>query len=192
MGKVPEAKQKTERPVTQDRLFNAAVFYLGRYESTQTRLTQVLKRKVQRWTGENDVSSFEPMVAGVVERCVRLDLVDDARFARMRSAALSRRGKAARTIAQDLKARGIAADVIETVLSDFGQSEDKAAIVSLAKRRRLGMFRSQRQADKRAADPRKWHDKELGILLRAGHSYPSAAQFLACSEDADLLDWLDD
>lgn len=190
MGKAPKAKQNPVRPVTTERLLRAAMHYLGRFESNQKRLQEVLERKVQRWTGERDLHPFEAVIQETVERCVALDLVDDARFAQMRARALLRRGKASRVVKQDLAARGIDRALITEVLADFEAKDEKEALIILARRRRVGLYREARQMEKQALDPRKWRDKEIATLVRGGHSFSMAAEFLALEDAADLEGWL--
>ncbi|MEO0410615.1 MAG: RecX family transcriptional regulator [Pseudomonadota bacterium] len=192
MVKALEAKQKAVRPVTAERLLRAAMHYLGRFESNRKRLEEVLERKVQRWSGHRDVAAFAPLIGETVERCVALDLVDDARFARMRAQALLRRGKAPRLVAQDLTARGIARPLVSDVLAEFEIKDEKAALAVLARRRRLGLYRGERQAQKQALDPRKWRDKEIAAMVRGGHSFSMAAEFLALESEAALEEWLSD
>lgn len=171
---------------------NAAMHYLGRFESNQQRLQEVLERKVQRWTGVMDTSGSDAIIKDTIKRCASLDLVNDGRFAAMRAQLLMRRGKAVRHIVQDLRARGIAQTDIDQAVAAFGQHDAKDAIITLAKRRRLGLFRNERAQERSLADPRKWRDKELGALMRAGHSYHLSAAFLGLDDELALEEWLED
>lgn len=190
MVKPNKAMEKRGKPITQDRLMRAAMHYLGRFESHQVRLTEVLKRKVERWSGSRDISDYDAAISAVVSKCLDLDLVSDARFADSRVRAMARRGKAPRIIVQDLRARGLGQDVIDTALAQISGAHERESLVRLAQRRRIGVYRSRREADRYQADPRKGRDRELGALMRAGHSFQNAASFLDLLGEGDVADWL--
>ncbi|MEM9880560.1 MAG: RecX family transcriptional regulator, partial [Pseudomonadota bacterium] len=107
MAKIHQNKTNQKKPVTQQRLMNAASYYCARFEATQARLTRVLERKVRRWLQSHDIAEAQPLIAQTVERCVALGLVDDARYASLRKDQLLRKGQSAHRIAQDLRHKGL-------------------------------------------------------------------------------------
>lgn len=171
---------------------NAATYYLGRFEATQMRLTRVLEQKARRWSMQQDIAEFEPLIADTVVKCVRLELVDDARFGALRKAQLLRKGKAPRIIGQDLKHKGLDAPLADALTSAIGMKEERQAAALLAKRRRLGPYRGLREASAFEADPQKQRDKEIAVFARAGHSYNNASAVVSCADIDRLEEWVEE
>lgn len=186
-----QSKQKTPKAVTAQRLMNAAVYYLGRFEATQARLERVLQQKARRWSLEHDITAFQPLIDETVAKCVRLDLVDDARFGALRKRQLLRKGKGARVIAQDLRHKGIEAPLAEDLISGINMRDERRAAAALAKRRGLGPYRRARALAALDADHKKQSDKEIAVFARAGHSYQTASAILACESEDALMAWLE-
>jgi regulatory protein len=161
-------------------LHEAALNYLARYATTQAGLRQVLQRRIDAWArqaaAEDDVreraAAAKASVAGVIARLAELGLLNDAAFAENRARGLALSGRSHRAIAARLMAKGIAADQARAVLPE---GELVAALI-LARKRRIGPFRTA------AAD----HQRELGVLARAGFPRDVAVQALAMqTEDAE-------
>ena len=83
-------------------LHAAALTYLSRFAATESGLTQVLRRKVDRWAraaeGEGETiaaqaSLARDAIAGIVVRLVEAGAVSDAAFAVSRARSLSRAGR---------------------------------------------------------------------------------------------------
>lgn len=170
---------------------NAAVYYLGRFEATQARLERVLQQKVRRWSLQQDISEHQAMIEETVAKCVRLELVDDARFGALRKAQLLRKGKGARLISQDLQHKGLEAPLTQDLVGQIEDADERKAAAALAKRRRLGPFRGPRERSAFDADPKKQRDKEIAVFARAGHRYETASAVLACSSEDALNQWLE-
>lgn len=139
-----------------------ALAYVARFATSAARLDSYLRRKLRErgWADEG-----EPPVAAMVERYVALGYIDDAAFAGARAAGLLRRGYGARRVEQALNAAGIAADVRDRMQP--GATEQRHAALALARKRRLGPF----------GDPptdRAAREKQIAVLLRAGHPLDSA------------------
>lgn len=161
-------------------LHEAALNYLARYATTEAGLRQVLHRRIDGWArqaaGEDDAgeraAAAKASVAGVIARLVELGLLNDAAFAETRARGLALSGRSHRAIAARLMAKGIAPDRARAVLPE---SELVAALI-LARKRRIGPFRTA------AAD----HQRELGVLARAGFPRDVAVRALAmAAEDAE-------
>ncbi|HSZ90372.1 MAG TPA: RecX family transcriptional regulator [Acetobacteraceae bacterium] len=173
-------------------LHDAALNYLARYASTEAGLCRVLERRVDRWarvaagTADADViaghvSAAREAIRGVVSRLVAAGAVNDAVFAENRARTLVRAGRSRRAAAAHLAAKGVDPETARAVLPADDESELAAALV-LARRRRIGPFRSGDAAD--MAERR----RELAMLARAGFPQDVARRALAMAADcAEIL-----
>ncbi len=162
-------RRRPPRPVTSAYLERAALAYLERYASSADNLARVLRRKVEarcRLRGE-DATEFLPRVEPVVARAVTAGLLDDSRYAAGRVATLRRRGGSARLIAAKLGAKGVERATIQAALAD-DPGDELTAAKALARRRRIGPFRS----GERSA----FREKDLAVLARAGFAFGIARQ----------------
>jgi regulatory protein len=158
-------------------LHEAALNYLARYATTEAGLRQVLHRRIDVWarqaSGEDDVreraATAKAAVGEVIARLVELGLLNDAAFAESRARGLALSGRSHRAIAARLMAKGIAPDHARAVLPE---GELIAALI-LARKRRIGPFRTV------AAE----HNRELGVLARAGFPRDVAVRALAMAPD---------
>jgi regulatory protein len=162
-------------PALQQRLHEAALLYLGRYEASVQSLRRLLKRRIERWARlehwEIDDTAGQAVEA-VIARLRAVQAVDDARFAESRSRALFRGGRSGRAIRAYLAARGIDQDIAGRALAQRAGEEgdedpDLTAALLLARKRRLGRFRP----EEARADHR---DRDLSALGRAGFSWEVA------------------
>jgi regulatory protein len=166
-------------------LQEAALSYLSRYAATRATLSRVLERAVARWAQEcgaepDAIAEARAAVRAVVGRLAEVGAVDDAAFAEVRARRLVRAGKSRRAAAAHLAARGVGAEVIQTVVSSSDTAELYAAL-TLARRRRLGPFRTE---DVDHGDQR----RELAVFARAGFPVETARAALALSRaEADRL-----
>ena len=168
--------------MTERRLDNIARFYIERFATTATHLRRVLARRAERARRVHGGEAAETnrWIDEVVERLVRLGLVNDARYAADRAASLRRLGKGPGRIRALLTAKGVPRAMIEAVLKETaettsGKDASLAAAIAYAKRRRFGAFGTV-PADKDARA--KKQKKELGALGRAGFSYAIARRAL--------------
>jgi regulatory protein len=173
-------------------LHDAALNYLARYASTEAGLRRVLERRVERWarmaasTADADVLAGQVSIAreairGVVSRLVAAGAVNDAAFAENRARSLVRAGRSRRAAAAHLAAKGVDPETARAALPADDESELAAALV-LARRRRIGPFRSGDAPD--MAERR----RELAMLARAGFPQDVARRALAMATDsAEIL-----
>lgn len=163
--------RKPPRKVTPAYLERAALAYLERYASSAENLRRVLRRKMEkrcRLRGE-EPDEFYPMIDEVVAKSLRNGLIDDARYAESRVASLRRRGGSTRAIRLKLSAKGVDRETIAHALE--GEEEDEiAAAHALARRRRLGPYRSGERKPYRA--------KDMASLARAGFSFAVALEVI--------------
>jgi regulatory protein len=170
---------------TETSLHEAALKHLARYATTEAGLRRVLHRRVDRWARASGadaaaVARAKRAVHAVVARLAAAGAIDDAAFAAGRAPRLVRGGHSRHQVAAHLAAHGIAAETVHAALPDDAESELAAALV-LARRRRIGPFRSG-EAD---ADARR---RELGMLARAG--FPREVAVRALGMDADAAEEL--
>ncbi len=157
------------RKVTPERLERAALHYLERFAGSVDSLRQVLLRRVARsaWVHDGDAEDGARQVEAVLEKFVRLGLLDDRTFTQGRQASLRRQGNSNRRIREKLLHKGVAPDLIEEVMGQEDATAEFRAILALARRRRLGPYR---------AEGKRQREKDLAALARAGFSYDTAVR----------------
>ena len=166
-------------------LQEAALLYLGRYAATEAGLRRVLLRRVERWAhAQPDADAAAPTVTaaratidGLIVKLVGLGAVSDAGFAETRARSLVRSGRSRRAVQAALVAKGVATDLARDATGDDEASELAAALV-MARKRRIGPYRSAPPADPQLARRR-----ELGMLARAGFSRDTADRALEMDRD---------
>ena len=149
------------------RLTEAALLYLGRYESSVQSLRRVLKRRIERWSKAEGFEIDGAVIDAVIDKLKKVGAVDDARYAEMRAGSLQRSGRSGRAIRAYLATRGISAEIAEQAMADRPTDADFESALLLARRKRLGRFRlPELRAEKR--------DRDLAALGRAGFSWEIA------------------
>jgi len=173
-------ERRPPRPLDTVRLNELALSYLARFATSAAKLEAYLRRKLRErgWEGEGD-----PPVAAVVERCVAAGYVDDEVYARAKAGSLRRRGYGERRVDQSLSAAGIAADLREDVRGSAQEARQAAA--ALARKRRLGPYGAP-PADRAA------REKQIAVLLRAGHRLDIARQVVETGTIAGLEAWAEE
>ncbi len=169
-------------PLDAAALAQLALRYVGRFATSEARLARYLDRKVKE-RGWADAASAAAAIAAATARCAALGFVDDAEFARMRGAALTRRGLGQRRVQAQLAADGIAEGEAAPVLALAADQRLAAALV-FARRRRLGPYGRAPLADPRA------RDRAYAAFLRAGHDSAVVRRILAIApgDDAALAE----
>jgi regulatory protein len=163
-----ERNRKVKPPLDEGGLEQAALFYAGRYATTQAKLRTYLSRKLREcgWAGVG-----APPLEALVERMAGLGYVDDRAFASGRAAALTRRGYGARRVDAALRAAGIDPDDAAAA-REIAADGAWAAALRFAERRGIGPFAAAK-ADRGA------REKALAAMLRAGHPAALARRILA-------------
>ncbi len=185
----PARRRQGPKKVSEGYLERAALHYLGRFSTTEANLRAVLERKIRRRNEDNTSPTDEQRgwVDAVVAKCVSYGYVNDDTYARSRVESLIRKGKPTRMIAQDLRYKGVPADIAEAALRAVGEDDDRdadrQAAAAYVRRRRFGAFR---RADR---DVEGKLDKEKAAMMRAGFPYGLVAEMLSLSED-EILDLL--
>jgi len=161
-------------------LHQAALTYLARYAATEAGLRRVLTKRIDRWArAQDDPDAAAPVVAAareaiatVVAAMVRAGAVSDAGFAEGRVKTLVRTGRSRRAIQARLIAKGVAPELARSAAGDDDGTELAAALI-LARRRRIGPFRTAEPEDPPAA-----RLKAMGMLARAGFARDTVEQAL--------------
>ena len=111
----------------------------------------------------------------------RLGLLDDRAYAAGRARSLAAKGRPPRRIAQELQARGVERELIETAIDElaFERGTTAAALeldaaIAFARRRRLGPFGPGDETAKPA-------EKALAAFARAGFTLDTARRVLTAS-----------
>jgi regulatory protein len=164
-------------------LEQAALAHLAHFASSSENLRRVLLRRIARAAGDEriDAAAAARLVDAVIGRIVAAGLLDDRAYAAHQAASLHRRGVSSAGIRFRLKEKGVDDGLIRAALAALGAPEasEIAAACALARRRRLGPFRP--PASRAAA-----HDRDLGVLARAGFSFDVARRVLAARDEAAL------
>ncbi|WP_344709209.1 regulatory protein RecX [Sphingomonas humi] len=163
-------RERRSRPLNQAALQELAFGYVARFATSRAKLSTYLKRKL-RERGWDDAG--EPEVAAVVEKVVGLGFVDDAAFAGMKAASLTRRGYGKGRVRMALAASGIAPEDGSDAL-DLAEGQQVAAALRFAERKRIGPYAAV-QGDMSA------RQKALAAMLRAGHPMDLARRIVAAA-----------
>ncbi len=170
-------------------MHEAALNYLARYAASAAGVRRVLHRRVDRWAAQEagdraEITAAAQMAkhvaAQVVAALVEAGLIDDAGFAASRARTLARNGRSGRAIAAHLLGRGIAAGMA-AASGRVTEEDELAAALAMARRRRIGPFRSVPVTAER-------QQRENAVFARAGFSRSVAQAALAMpAEQAELL-----
>jgi regulatory protein len=155
---------RNKRPaIDEERLRELALAYVGRFATTRARLARYLDRKLRErgWQGEG-----QPDIDSLVDRFAELGYVDDAAYARMKGAAMGRRGLGPMRIRATLAADGVdttsRADAEEQALAGRWEAAE-----ILARRKRTGPYGTGEME-------RSIREKAIAMFLRAGHDMATA------------------
>ncbi len=180
--------RRPAKPVTAKYLQNAAVLYLERYPTTAEGLRRVLLRRVHKaeLAEAPIMPAVQQAIDAIVDKFVAAGAIDDRAFAQTKARALHRRGTSTRLTRQKLKLAGIdeatlnqaMAGLDEELHADPRRREWQAA-VALARRRRLGPYRADR-------DRKEHRQRDLAALARAGFDYDLARKVID-ARDVDSL-----
>ncbi len=181
--------RKPGRPITAKFLQNAATFYLERYATTAQGLRRVLQRRVKKaeMLDAPVIDNADRVIEEIVARFVDAGAIDDKAFAQTKARALHRRGTSTKLTRQKLRLSGVDADTLDEAMAALDEelatdprSREWQAAVALARRRRLGPFRPQKERKDR-------RDRDLAALARGGFDYDLARRIID-AKDVDLLE----
>lgn len=166
------------KKITNQRLYNIALYYLSKYDASTGKVRAVLKRRLMRAKmGEEEVPAEAPnWIESIIKRLVELGYIDDKRYGQNQVRALSRAGKSTRFITGKLLEAGLDTDLIEELLSDETTDDEMTRARRFVERKKLGYMRPE---SVRA----EYYKKDLAALGRAGFSYETAITALKNDED---------
>jgi regulatory protein len=110
MPRTPQQPRvRKPKQVTEERLFNAAIYYLERFSATAAHVKTILQRKVKRWTEtEPDWAiGADEKIDKAIARIIALGYINDAVFAESRVRSLRRKGTSTTIIKQHLAQKGV-------------------------------------------------------------------------------------
>ena len=183
------ANKRIARPITGKYLQNAATFYLERYPSTAEGLRRVLNRRVARakMLDAPVMDDVQKAISAIVQKFVDAGMIDDKAFAQTKARALHRRGSSTRLMRQKLQTAGVDADTLDKAMAGLDEELDVdpvrrelTAAIALARRRKLGPFRPEKDRKDR-------RDRDLAAMARGGFAYALARKVIDAA-DVDALD----
>ena len=165
---------RKRKPLNAERLHELALFYVGKFATTRSKLSAYLNRKLRERGWEEDAA---PDVDRLVERLAGSGLVDDALYALSKSRSLSERGYGAARVRQSLRAAGVDEED-GAAAHELAADEAASAALRFARRRRIGPF-----AD--AVPDRAGRERALAAMVRAGHGFDLAKAVVDAQPGSD-------
>ena len=160
---IPPSSEK----VSLKRLKNKAAHYLGRYASTEKKLTQVLIKFIKKKWPEVSIDDVSDEIQETVKWCREHGFVNNAGYALMKVKSGRAKGYSAKQIKQKLTLAGISSREVLAAFINVEETSDtefQAAII-MARKKRLGPY---------ARSPIIDHEqriRQMARLARAGYSY---------------------
>jgi regulatory protein len=168
------SSKSAPKPYDVGSLERSALRYVERYATTRAKLAAYLRRKLRErgWAGDAPAQ-----VDSLVQRFADRGYVNDAEFARAKTASLLRRGYGGNRIAASLRAAGVEEKLTEALREDIGNAAERSAL-AFARRRKIGPFAPEppNSAESRRA---------LAAMLRAGHDFDLARRILTSDDLAE-------
>lgn len=176
----PKFSKKTPKPLNSERLRELALYYVGRFAVTERKLAEYLIRKIRERGWEEGAQPVASLVTDLAEEMSRIGVVNDSSVATMVVGQAHRKGFGERRARQMLHIKGVGVDDANAALH---QEEDTPMMLALrfAEKRHLGPYRM----TGKALDP-KLQQREVGALVRAGHSISLAARIVR-AQSVELL-----
>jgi regulatory protein len=180
------ADQRPKRLAIPD-LDQIALDYIARFATSAKRVEDMLTRRIRRsahFHGD-DPAPLLAAIPGIIAKLQRHRFLDDAAFAGIKAASLTRRGRSRKQIGAKLAQLGIAAEArgqaLDALVEEFG-NVDEAAAIAYARRRRLGRYRARHIAGTQRQEQAK---RDLAAMARAGFSFDLAKRVLGSDIDIE-------
>jgi regulatory protein len=174
--------------LSEERLYQSALYYLGRFAASTASVRRVLRRRVTKYAEADgvDVDRAHGWIEAIIQRLTRSGILDDDAYADGRARSFFRRGFSLRMIRVKLAEKGLERSTVdravESLLAEHRDVDLKAAL-ALARRRRLGPYR---QEEKREGALK----RDLSAMARAGFSF-EVARLVIEAPSIEALDELD-
>lgn len=164
------ATRAAPKPVTASYLRNAAMHYISAHSASSEMVRQVLQRRCKRRLVTKSLEAdTQALIDAAITHLQALGLIDDTRFAASRLTSLAGKGLSRRRIAGGLKAKGVANDIVESLVT--GDIDELGQARRLIERKRLGSYR-------RGGVTPESRRKDLAALARAGFSFAVSVRAL--------------
>lgn len=184
--KSPESRKPAKnspRPpkkITATYLHNAGLYYLQRFAASTEQFRRVMQRKIDKscmFHKDQNREDCTRLLDDLIQTFQRSGLLNDAGYATGAIRSLRNRGLSTRAIIAKMDMRGISSEITQKTLRDIdsqtGTHPDLIAALRVARRRRIGPFRTADEPDEAQKD------KALAALARAGFSYDICTRALA-------------
>ena len=177
---------RRSKGLSEEQLYQSALYYLGRYAASSASVRRVLDRRVAKYAQDDgvDPETASGWIDAIIGRLTRSGILDDRTFADARARTLFNRGLSIRMIEVKLAEKGLERPEVEQAveaLLEEHRDPDLQAAITLVRRRRLGPFRA--EAQREAA-----FQRDLAALARAGFAFDIARLVLAAPTVEDLRD----
>ena len=177
-------KFNKKKKLTKEYLQGAAYRYLERYATTEAHLIFILNRKAMRIVAEEENrdeirEEANGWIRGIVEKCVKNNLVNDRLYAQGRVNSFLISGNSLAVIRNKLRAKGVPAHIIDEVFDDIISDKPNINLLSsikYAKKRRFGPFRTRELQENT-------QKKEQASMARAGFSYDESMKVLKATRE---------
>jgi len=173
---------KKLRKITKGRLYNIALYYLQRFDSSVENLRSVLMRRVTEYAYYNpgyETGEARQWIAEILAEFERVGYLDDRRYAEIKIRNYLASGKPARYIKLKLAAKGVSEKLADELLQEE-EYDSLSMAMKLARRKRIGPFRT--DAEMR----RQCRQKDLAALVRAGFEYETALSVIEAENPDEI------
>ena len=174
----PREPRKPRPPLDAAALEQLALFYVGRFATSQRKLVEYLTRKLR----ERGFDGEAPDLPALAARFAEIGYVDDRAFAEGRARSLGVRGYGKGRVRQALHAAGIGEEDAAPALTQADEGSWAAALRH-AEKKRIGPWARDLPADPLAR--RAAVQKAIGSMIRAGHGF-AAAKAIASAEPGEV------
>lgn len=188
-GKTNRAgRRRRSKGLSEERLYQSALHYLGRYAASSASVRRVLRRRVTKYAEADgiDVETAHAWIEGIIQRLNRSGILDDAAYAEGRARSLFRRGLSVRMIRVKLAEKGLDRSMVDRAVDGLlaeHRNVDLKAALALARRRRLGPYRLEEKREPALK-------RDLSAMARAGFSF-EISRLVVEAPSIDALNELD-
>ena len=177
------------------RLMNKALDYLGRYATSQQRLSEVLGRFAMRKLEKHDTDEVAAAISMTLTRCQTLGYLDDEAFAQSQALSHRRQGRSKLGIRQRLRQHRLNDTIIDAALDAANQHAANGELLAaclFAKRRRLGPFYHGQHSNVDDSQALMQHQqRQLAKMVRAGFAMKIGRKVIEL-EDIETVEQLID
>lgn len=181
----PGSRRREKKPpkkITEKYLYNSGLAYLQRFPASTPHFRRVMGRKIDRscnYHKDQRREDCQKLLDSTVETFVRQGLLNDEAYLQGMITSLRRRGLSTQAILSKLAMKGMGQETILKTLRAYDEDHgaanpDLAAAIMLMRRKRIGAFRKNDDADK---------TKELAALARGGFGFDIAQKALSLEQD---------